>query len=365
MCQGGSGKKEDSIEGLGFNSVALRITTRQDNCACQVYLQNQTDTYTVYMQKYNKLTSAAPNSSDCGLVINVSVSDGVGTDEILETVECANGTLFQPISLEINGTLNFKSTVIEGSFTRGYCLQIFRKNPNTSHPSLQIACTQVTSNKTNYSPVMKEDTSSTHYVVIGACAGGFVFVISIAVVVVSCIRKKQINDSRNDYNNTELNKMKSDNDAGYDSEGLKRNILYQTSEQCDITDGNYHPVELEERQVVNNMQNIDGDYISIDENFGTNRKNTPNPGIQPKCKTITKENLNKIDHVTTGTVNNVEYAVVNKRDRLGENIEHATAPSTEFAVVDKSGRLGKNIKHVTPENGSNVEYAVVEKNTQI
>lgn len=145
--------------------------------------------------------------------------------------------------------------------------------------------------------------------------------------------------------------MKSANDTAYNSEGLKRNILYQTSEQCDIMDGNYHTVELEERQVVNDTQNIDGDYISIDENVISNSKYKSKPGIQPKCKTqITKEVLGyKVEHVTPGTGNNVEYAVVNKRDRLGENTEPATSLNNEYAVVDKSGRLDKNIKHVTPK----------------
>lgn len=111
--------------------------------------------------------------------------------------------------------------------------------------------------------------------------------------------------------------MKSIRDPDYDSDGLERNILYQTSEQCDIMDGNYHTVELEERQVVDNTQNIDGDYISIDENFSSNNKCKSKPGIQPKCKTqITKEELEyKVEHVTSGTGNNVEYAVVNNLER--------------------------------------------------
>lgn len=126
MCRSGLGKEEDSIGRLELDSVALRITTRQDNCACQIYLQNQTDTYTVYMQKYNRLTAAAPNHSDCGLVINISVSDAIGKDKVLERVECNNGTSFRPIILKKNEKLNFKSTIIEGNFTKGYCLQIFR-----------------------------------------------------------------------------------------------------------------------------------------------------------------------------------------------------------------------------------------------
>ncbi|CAC5404794.1 unnamed protein product [Mytilus coruscus] len=389
MCHSGSGKEEDSIGGLEVDSVALRMTTRQESCVCQVYLQNQTDKYTVNMQKYNSLTSAAPIHSDCGLVINVSLSNGIGTDKILETVECNNGTSFRPIMLKKKEKLNFKSVLIEGNYESGYCLQIFRNKAKTKNPSLQVACSQVTTNKTSNNQTITKDAVSTQYVIIGACVGAFVFLLTLVVVLMSTRRKRK-KHSVIDSNNKEPTQMKSENDVGYDSEELKHNILYQTSEHCDITNGNYHTVELEERQVVNNTQNIDGDYISIDENFGTNRKNTPNPGSQPKCKAhITKEELGcKVEDVTPGTRNNVEYAVVNKtsrlekhanssdasnieyavvnkRDRLNENKEHVTSPNTEYTVVDESGRFDKNIKHVTPENGSNAEYAVVEKNTQV
>ncbi|VDI64982.1 Hypothetical predicted protein [Mytilus galloprovincialis] len=297
------------------------------------------------MSAYDKKTSAAPETPYCGLEINVSLSVGPDNDKSLKTVNCTSGTVVQPIQLPQNEMLSFTSTLTEGSFTRGYCLQIFRQSAKTKSPALHIQCSQGMNNKTSYSQTVLEDAFSTQYVIIGACAGVFVFVITLVVVLMYTWRIRN-NDPVIAGNNKELTQIKSENDAAYDSEGMKRNILYHSSEQCDIMDGNYHTVELEEIQEVDNTQNIDGDYISIDENFSSNSKYKSKPGIQLKCKTqMTKELLGyKVEHVTPGTGDNVEYAVVNKTERLG-----ATSLNNEYAVVDKSGKPDKNIKHVTPK----------------
>ncbi|XP_076079184.1 uncharacterized protein LOC143049426 [Mytilus galloprovincialis] len=366
MCQSGVGEEDYKTGHVEVDSVALRITTPEDNCLCQVYLLNQTDQYNVFMKYYTKSISG-PDHINCWLAIDISISAELNKDESLETIQCTNRTSARPIFLKQNEMLNFKSTLIDGTLTSEYCFLIFRRsNGMTTIPSLHIKCNQVTTNKTSYSPIIKEDANWTLYVIIGASAGGFTSVIAIAVVTIYTWRKRN-NSSGNDCNDKEQSQMKSVRDPDYDSEGLKRNILYQSREQCDITDGNYHTVELEDRQEVDDTQNIDGDYISIDENFSSNSKYKSKPGIQLKYKThVTKEELGyKVEHVAPGTGNDVEYTVVNKRDRLGENTEPTTSMNNEYAVVDKSGRQDKNLKPVTPENGSNVEYAVVEKNTQI
>ncbi|XP_063419523.1 uncharacterized protein LOC134703108 [Mytilus trossulus] len=344
MCQNGVGEEDVKTGRIEVDSVALRITTPEDNCVCQVYLLNQTDQDKVFMKYYTKSISG-PDHINCGLAIDISISAELNKDESLKTIQCTNRTSAIPILLKQNEMLNFKSTLIDGTFTSEYCFLIFRQsNDMTTYPSLHIKCSQVTTNKTSHSPVIEEDANWTLYVIIGASAGAFTSVIAIAVVTIYTWRTRK-NGSGHDCNDKDLeqSQMKSVRDPDYDSEGLKRNIIYQSSEQCDITDGNYHTVELEGRQEVESTQNIDGDYISIDENFSSNSKYKLKPGIQQEGKTqVTKEELGyKVEHVTLGTGNNVEYAVVNKRDRLGENTEPATSMNNKYAVVDKSGRLDK------------------------
>lgn len=133
MCQAEVGTEEDDFGNPRADSVALRITTREDNCVCKVFLQNQTNDHTVFMSAYDKKTSAAPETPYCGLEINVSLSVGPDNDKSLKTVNCTSGTVVQPIQLPQNEMLSFTSTLTEGSFTRGYCFQIFRRKTSYVH----------------------------------------------------------------------------------------------------------------------------------------------------------------------------------------------------------------------------------------
>lgn len=126
MCHSGLWKEDDHMGEHRLDSVAIRITTRQKNCVCQVYLHNQNDTNELIMQKYDGRTMAAPKNSDCGLTINISLSSAAGRTNYLTPVECNKGTSFRPITLKENEKLNFKSALNEGNFESGYCLQIVR-----------------------------------------------------------------------------------------------------------------------------------------------------------------------------------------------------------------------------------------------
>lgn len=133
MCQAEVKTEKDDIGNPRADSVGLRITTREDNCVCKVYLQNQTKDHTVFMSTYDKKTSAAPEHPYCGLEINVSVSSERDNYKSLKAVGCTNGTVVQRILLQPNEILRFTSTLTEGKFTRGYCLQIFKSESFNVH----------------------------------------------------------------------------------------------------------------------------------------------------------------------------------------------------------------------------------------
>lgn len=126
MCQSGVGEEDYKTGHVEVDSVALRITTPEDNCLCQVYLLNQTDQYNVFMKYYTKSISG-PDHINCWLAIDISISAELNKDESLETIQCTNRTSARPIFLKQNEMLNFKSTLIDGTLTSEYCFLIFRR----------------------------------------------------------------------------------------------------------------------------------------------------------------------------------------------------------------------------------------------
>ena len=50
----------------------------------------------------------------------------MSTGNVIAPVECRDNVNYRTIPLLQNGTLQFKSRIINGNFTRGYCMQISR-----------------------------------------------------------------------------------------------------------------------------------------------------------------------------------------------------------------------------------------------
>ncbi|CAC5366891.1 unnamed protein product [Mytilus coruscus] len=120
---------EDSYDGsTHVDSVLLRITKQQNNCICRVSLQNNTTNYTVYISKYGERSDAAPEQQNCGLSVDVEYVDTPETTRSLQSIECTSGTSRRSIALG-GSELIFKSRIINGNFTRGYCMQISRDQP--------------------------------------------------------------------------------------------------------------------------------------------------------------------------------------------------------------------------------------------
>ncbi|XP_063402157.1 uncharacterized protein LOC134686419 [Mytilus trossulus] len=77
------------------------------------------------MSKYEELNKAGPEQQNCGLAVDVIYIDTFDTARSLQSIACSSGTSMRSIALG-GGELQLKSRIINGSFNRGYCMQIFR-----------------------------------------------------------------------------------------------------------------------------------------------------------------------------------------------------------------------------------------------
>ncbi|XP_076078794.1 uncharacterized protein LOC143048810 [Mytilus galloprovincialis] len=125
MCTDDSTIEDNNDGTKHVDSVLLRITKQQNNCICHLSLQNNATNYTMYMSKYEELSKAAPEQQNCGLAVDVDYVDTSDTTRSLQPIRCTSGTSLRSIALG-GSKLILQSRIIDGNFTRGYCMQIFR-----------------------------------------------------------------------------------------------------------------------------------------------------------------------------------------------------------------------------------------------
>lgn len=127
MCTNDFANEDPQNKGTTIDSVALRVMTQQDGCTCEVSLQNQFRVYSIFVRRYDLLTSAAPELKACGLAIDIDFTSPQHLPGSKASIECTQGTNSRSVSLSQNEVLYFKSRIIVGNFSRGYCLQIHRR----------------------------------------------------------------------------------------------------------------------------------------------------------------------------------------------------------------------------------------------
>ncbi|XP_076079319.1 uncharacterized protein LOC143049603 [Mytilus galloprovincialis] len=406
MCTNDFAKEEPSNGGTTTDSVALRVMTKQDGCTCEVSLQNQYMIYTLYMRRYDLQTRAAPEGEACGLVIDIDYTIPDTYQANKDSIECMQGTNVRSVSLLQNGVLKLSSRIIGGNFSRGYCIQIYRQHTAVDNVGIHINCSlsnsqttqqdkTVSSNMQTTQPMfdatIQDDTvisniqttqhmtdaaiedytfagdmqttgqmadaviednavsdiDSTLYIAIGV--GSAVVVVAFCVVVAIIIIRRKGNK-----NNDGIEVQSDINSNDDDSDGLKYNCLYNTSEQ-NIMEGNHHTVDIENKQNPG-IQIFDSDYSTVDGNYSSveivnmhlhegsdndrNIKSTSTTSPRSEIKRTEEEPGNNLKDVTAGS--NAEYAIVNKTTRTGQNIKHVTAPfesTVEYAVVDKNKKI--------------------------
>ena len=125
MCTESSAVEENISGTIRNDSVVLRINTQQDHCICQLTLSNQTKDETLILRKQHGYETAAPTNNDCGLAVDIHHIP-TGSHKAIEPIQCTKPHNSIRITLVKNGMLQFQSRQIDGTFTRGYCMQILR-----------------------------------------------------------------------------------------------------------------------------------------------------------------------------------------------------------------------------------------------
>ena len=134
MCKTGFVTKDQQSGSDIVDSVALRILIQQDNCICRVTIDNQIQTVYTGLKKYGGLSLSAPQKGECGLAVDIHYIPNISTGNQTDAIECTKNVDHRNIPLYQNTTLQFKSIIINGTFTRGYCMQIQRGKEALEHP---------------------------------------------------------------------------------------------------------------------------------------------------------------------------------------------------------------------------------------
>ena len=128
MCKSSSATEETSSGSFKVDRVVLRIMTQQDSCICRVKKTNQITPISLALSKYGDHAASAPETSECGLAVDINHIPNICTGTIIDPINCIANVNYRTIPLLQNSTLQFKSRIINGNFTRGYCMQILRGN---------------------------------------------------------------------------------------------------------------------------------------------------------------------------------------------------------------------------------------------
>ena len=134
MCQSSFATEEKQSGNDSVDSVVLRILIQQNNCICRVTIDNQIQTVYTGFNKYGGFSLSAPEKSECGLAVDINHIPEMSTGNVIAPIECVDNLASRSIPLLQNSTLQFKSRIINGTFTRGYCMQIIRGIVSLEHP---------------------------------------------------------------------------------------------------------------------------------------------------------------------------------------------------------------------------------------
>ena len=145
MCKSSSATEEKHSGSFKVDSVVLRIMIQQEDCICRVVINNQKDSLSVGIRKLDGLTASPPEKADCGVVVDVNHIPNMSTGNVIPPIECLVNDTLRHTPLFQKSYLQFRSRIINGSFTRGFCIRIIR-----GKASLQI----VNLKKKNHKPII-------------------------------------------------------------------------------------------------------------------------------------------------------------------------------------------------------------------
>ena len=126
MCMTNSATEDKQSGSDNVDSVVLRIMIQQDSCICRVNIENQIELIHIGLGIYGGFTDSAPAEYKCGLAVDINHIPDMSTGNVIAPIECIENVNLRSIPLLKNSTLQLKSRIINGSFTRGYCMVIAR-----------------------------------------------------------------------------------------------------------------------------------------------------------------------------------------------------------------------------------------------
>jgi hypothetical protein len=88
----------------------------------------------ITLRKYSGLITSSPEEYGCGLAVDINHIPDMPTGNVIAPIECVVNSNPRNIPLFQNSTLQFKSRIINGNFTRGYCMRMLRGNVVSHHP---------------------------------------------------------------------------------------------------------------------------------------------------------------------------------------------------------------------------------------
>ena len=89
-------------------------------------LDNQNDTVSVGIRKFDCLTASAPTEAECGLAVDLNYIPDISTGYEIAPMECLVNDTIRHTPLLQKSYLQFRSRIINGSFIRGFCIRIIR-----------------------------------------------------------------------------------------------------------------------------------------------------------------------------------------------------------------------------------------------
>ncbi|CAC5418070.1 unnamed protein product [Mytilus coruscus] len=327
MCQDGSAIEQlgaDKEGNLNFDHVTLRVRTQKDNCTCLVFVENQSlPSIQMYIQPYLHIPNSAPKEEVCGLELYLDLYQIDKKQHDLPPIKCSSGQLSRSISLLKNSVLRFTSRIVDGNFTRGYCIDVQRVHTSGQNGSLKMACNVpgvtptwemttllpdvLTSQSTSADASVNDYSTSSDQSPVYIASGASIFRKSSDKIKKSQEARRQ-----------ETNFSNEQDDPDYD--GLKYNMLYVSSEHQDVMEGDYHIVDNEEPLIISRTKKHDMNYSTVDDN-GAPSKTIPYQGIALNFHTVQGYDKNKsednakVNNPIPSVGNSNVYAVVDKKKR--------------------------------------------------
>ncbi|CAC5366326.1 unnamed protein product [Mytilus coruscus] len=123
MCMSSFAIEKDGNGPEFLDSVVLRAMVDRGGCTCDILIENHIVKTKIFIEKYENISAAAPKNTVCGLAIDIEM---LNDESVFYQIECTNDVDRRPFSIVKNGVLRFTSRIIQGNFTRGYCINIIR-----------------------------------------------------------------------------------------------------------------------------------------------------------------------------------------------------------------------------------------------